>query len=97
MDMTYHGKALDDSSQSPDDYTLNQVDPVFYFDTQVRFFPSDDWQLYVGVDNIFNKDPSYCPTCKNEPSPGSHYTGGQYRPWKSRFFYGGVKWSFGKD
>jgi outer membrane receptor protein involved in Fe transport len=97
VDTTYHGKALDDASQEPDDYSLNRVDPIIYVDTQLRFFPSDDWQLYVGVDNLFNQNPSYCPTCKNEPSPGSHYTGGQYRPWKSRFFYGGVKWSFGKE
>ena len=96
-DITYHGDALDDASQSKSDYTLNAVDAITYFDLHLRYFPTEDWQLYVGLDNAFDQDPSYCPTCKNEPSPGSHYTGGQYRPWGSRFVYAGVKWSFGKE
>jgi outer membrane receptor protein involved in Fe transport len=96
-DTTYHGSALDDAQQSKSDYTLNAVDAITYVDLHLRYFPTEDWQFYIGADNVFDQDPSYCPTCKNEPSPGSHYTGGQYRPWGSRFFYGGIKYSFGKD
>lgn len=96
-DTTYHGDALDDAQQSKTDYTLNAVDAITYVDLQLRFFPNDDWQLYLGADNVFDQNPSYCPSCKNTTVPGSNYTGGQYRPWKSRFFYGGIKYSFGKN
>ena len=97
IDNTWYSKAQDDAAYPRDDYMYQAVDSILYVDTQVRFMPTDSWQFYIGVDNVFNQDPPYCPNCKNEPSPGSHYTGSQYRPWSSRFFYGGIKWSFGKD
>jgi len=97
LDNTLYGSALDDVGQAPDDYHLNPVSSISYTDLQVRYFPSDSWQIYVGLDNVFDEQPSYCPSCNNEPSPGSAYTGGQYRPWNSMFGYAGVKYSFGKN
>ena len=96
LDNTYYGSALDDNNQTKDDYTLNHISPILYVDLQVRWFATDEWQVYAGIDNLFNQDPPYCPTCKNTTTPGSNYTGGQHRPWDSQYFYGGVKWSFGK-
>ena len=96
FDNTWYSDSLDDVGEEPDAYHLNQLGSVNYLDMQVRFFPNEDWQFYVGVDNLLDQDPPYCPSCDNEPSPGSHYSGGQYRPWSSMFFYGGVKYSFGK-
>ena len=97
IDNTMYGKAQDDADYPIDDYKLQAVPFINYVDLQVRYFAGDSMQLYVGVDNLNNQQPSYCPNCKNEPSPGSHYTGGQYRVWDSMFIYGGVKYSFGKD
>ena len=96
LDNTYYGSALDDNNQSKDDYSLNHVSPILYVDAQVRWFATDEWQIYAGIDNLFSQNPPYCPNCKNTTTPGSNYTGGQHRPWESRYFYGGVKWSFGK-
>ena len=97
LDNTLYSSALDDVTQAPSDYHLNPVSSISYTDLQVRFFPSDSWQIYAGLDNVFDQQPSYCPSCNNEPSPGSGYTGGQYRPWDSMFGYAGVKYSFGKN
>ena len=97
LDNTIYGSALDDVGQAADAYHLNAVSTISYTDLQVRYFPTDAMQLYIGVDNIFDEQPPYCPSCNNEPSPGSHYTGGQHRPWDSMFAYGGIKYSFGKD
>lgn len=96
LDNTYYSSALDDVTQDKNDYSLNHVSPILYVDMQVRWFASDEWQIYAGIDNLFNQNPPYCPNCKNTTTPGSNYTGSQYRPWESRYFYGGVKWSFGK-
>ena len=96
FDNTYYGSALDDNNQTKDDYTLNHISPILYVDAQVRWFANDEWQIYAGIDNLFSQDPPYCPSCKNTTTPGSNYTGAQHRPWSSRYFYGGVKWSFGK-
>ena len=78
-------------------YHLNAVSTIWYTDLQVRYFPTDELQLYIGVDNLFNENPPYCPSCNNEPSPGSHYTGVQYRPWESIFGYAGVRYTFGAN
>ena len=96
LDNTWYSDALDDVSQQPSDYHLNQLGSIWYTDLQVRWFATDDLQLYAGVDNLFEQQPPYCPSCNNEPVPGAHYSGSQYRPWDSRFFYGGLRYSFGK-
>ena len=97
LDNTAYGSALDDVGQAPDAYHLNSVGTIWYTDLQVRYFPTDDLQLYFGVDNLFDENPPYCPSCNNEPSPGSHYTGVQYRPWDSIFGYAGIRYSFGAN
>jgi iron complex outermembrane receptor protein len=96
-DTTWYSSSLDDNNQTAQDYTLNAIDAITYVDLQLRYMPGETWQFYVGADNIFDQDPPYCPSCKNTTTPGSNYTGGQHRPWSSQFFYGGVKYSFGKN
>lgn len=94
IDATYYSAALDDVGQAPTDYHLNAVDSMTYVDLQARYNFTDNIQVYVGMDNATDSDPSYCPNCKNEPGPGSHYTGLQYRLWSSQYVYGGFRWSF---
>ena len=94
IDATHYGSALDDVSQAPDDYTLNAIDSMTYVDLQARYNFNDNLQIYLGMDNATDEDPPYCPSCKNEPSPGSHYSGLQYRIWSSKYMYGGFRWSF---
>jgi outer membrane receptor protein involved in Fe transport len=96
FDNTWYGDSLDDVSQGKNDYHLNDLGTINYLDMQVRYFPNEDWQFYVGVDNLLDEDPPYCPSCNNEPTPGAHYSGGQYRPWGSLFYYGGIKYTFGR-
>lgn len=97
LDNTIYGPSLDDIGQEANDYHLNDIGTIAYTDLQVRYFATEGLQLYVGVDNLFDQQPPYCPNCNWEPSPGSGYTGGQHRPWDSMFWYGGVRYSFGKD
>ncbi|EGG29137.1 TonB-dependent receptor [Aequoribacter fuscus] len=94
VDTTYYGEALDDVGQSASDYSLNAIDAITYVDLQARYSVDDKWSVYLGVDNVTNEQPPFCPTCKNETTPGSNYTGSQYRVWDSRYTYGGVKYRF---
>ncbi len=94
VDSTYYGEALDDVGQAPNAYSLNKVDAITYVDLQARYSMDDTWSVYVGVDNVTNEQPPFCPTCKNETTPGSNYTGSQYRVWDSRFTYAGIKYRF---
>lgn len=93
VDTTYFSSGLDDASQGKNDYSLNSVDSITYVDIQTRYELNDTFEFYLGLDNVTNEDPPYCPSCKNEPGPGSHYTGLQYRLWDSRFWYAGMKFS----
>lgn len=100
LDNTLYSSSLDDIyyKDNPDEgYPLNNLPSMYYLDLQVRYFPNDSWQIYVGLDNVTDEQPPYCPNCWNEPSPGSHYSGSQYRPWDSMFAYAGVKYSFGMN
>jgi len=93
VDTTYYSAAFDDATQTSSDYHLNRVDAITYVDLQGRYQFNDMFEFYLGIDNVTNENPPYCPSCKNEPGPGSHYTGLQYRLWDSRFWYAGLKFS----
>ena len=94
LQTNYYSDALDDGLQQPNDYHLNQVDSMVYLDLQVRYDLTDSVDVYFGVDNLSDKQPPYCPTCKNEPNPGSHYTAQSYaRVWDSKFHYIGFRWN----
>ena len=93
LDNTYYGSALDDVSQSPSDYHLNSISSMNYLDVQARYRLTDRFEIYGGIDNITDEDPPYCPTCNNEPGPGSHYSGLQYRIWDSMYWYAGIKFT----
>ena len=74
LDNTYFGSALDDVGQEPDGYSLNSIGSMNYLDVQARYRFNDRFEIYGGIDNITDEDPPYCPSCKNEPGPGSHFT-----------------------
>ena len=94
LQTNYYSEALDDGTQAPDAYHLNQVDSMTYIDMQVRYDLTDNLDVYFGVDNLTDKQPPYCPTCKNEPNPGSHYTAQSYaRVWDSKFHYIGFRYN----
>ena len=94
LQTNYYSDALDDGLQQPTDYHLNPVDSMIYLDMQVRYDLTDSVDVYFGVDNLSDKQPPYCPTCKNEPNPGSHYTAQSYaRVWDSKFHYIGFRWN----
>ena len=94
LQTNYYSEALDDGTQAPDAYHLNQVDSMTYIDMQVRYDLTDNLDVYFGIDNLTDKQPPYCPTCKNEPNPGSHYTAQSYaRVWDSKFHYIGFRYN----
>ena len=94
LQTNYYSDALDDATQAPDAYHLNQVDSYTYIDMQVRYDLTDNVDIYFGVDNLTDKQPPFCPTCKNEPNPGSHYTAQSYaRVWDSKFQYIGFRYN----
>ena len=75
-------------------YSNSPVDAYTYVDMQVRYTGLENLQLYIGIDNLTDKQPSYAPNGANEPNPGSHYTGGQYRVWDSQYTYFGFNYKF---
>lgn len=90
----YYGDARDDVGQAPDAYHLNAVDSMVYTDVQLRYQLNDNLSVYMGVDNVGDQNPPFCPTCKNEPVPGAHYTAQSYaRVWDSRYTYFGFRYS----
>ena len=94
LQTNYYSDALDDATQAPDAYHLNPVNSMTYIDMQVRYNLTDSMDVYFGVDNLTDKQPPYCPTCKNEPNPGSHYTAQSYaRVWDSKFHYIGFRYN----
>jgi outer membrane receptor protein involved in Fe transport len=98
LDNTYLGEACDDIIYCDKDneyfYSNNPVDAYTYVDMQIRYTGVKNIQFYLGIDNLTDKQPSYAPNASNEPNPGSHYTGGQYRVWDSQYTYFGFNYKF---
>jgi iron complex outermembrane receptor protein len=94
IDSTYRGDAQDDISQAKTDYHLNAVDSRTYVDVQLRYKFDNGLSVYLGVDNATDEQPPYCPSCKNEPVPGAHYTSSIYRVWDSQYTYAGFRYDF---
>jgi len=94
IDSTYRGDAQDDIGQAKTDYHLNAVDSRTYVDVQLRYKFDNGLSVYLGVDNATDEQPPYCPSCKNEPNPGSHYTSSIYRVWDSQYTYAGFRYDF---
>ena len=94
LQTNYYSEAQDDVTDPPGSYHLQAVDSYTYLDLQVRYDLTDNIDVYFGVDNLTDKNPPYCPNCKNEPNPGSHYTAQSYaRVWDSKFHYVGFRWN----
>jgi outer membrane receptor protein involved in Fe transport len=94
IDTTYRGKAQDDMAYPSNEYHLMAVDARTYVDVQARYTFDNGLSVYLGVDNATDENPPFCPNCKNEPNPGSHYTGGIYRVWDSMYTYAGFRYDF---
>jgi outer membrane receptor protein involved in Fe transport len=93
LQTNYYSAAQDDVTQPEGSYHLQAVDAYTYLDLQVRYDLTDSVDVYFGIDNLTDKQPPYCPTCKNEPNPGSHYTAQSYaRVWDSKFQYIGFRY-----
>jgi iron complex outermembrane receptor protein len=69
------------------------VDAVFYSDVQFQWRPSDMWEVYVGIDNLFDEDAP--PIISGLPgnNTGTETDAGTYDPIGQRF-YGGVRVKF---
>jgi outer membrane receptor protein involved in Fe transport len=94
LQTNYYSEGMDDVTQAPGSYHLQEVDSYTYIDMQVRYDLTDSVDVYFGIDNLTDKNPPYCPNCKNEPNPGSHYTAQSYaRVWDSKFHYVGFRWN----
>lgn len=52
---------LDFTSTNPDVLALNKISDYWLHDMQVRFNVNKSATFYVGVDNVFNKQPPYLP------------------------------------
>lgn len=94
---TYIGPAdLDDTFLAGFDIAQGAktgVDAVYYTDVQFQWRPSDMWEVYVGIDNLFDEDPP--PIISGLPgnNTGTETDAGTYDPIGQRF-YGGVRVKF---
>ena len=93
---TYIGEAFFDDQVTGvpegDDDTY-RFHPEFYLDTQARFFIADNYELFVGVDNLLDNKPIFAANIPGAADTGQEVFGGTYDP-LGRRFYAGAKVSF---
>ncbi|MBV7257759.1 TonB-dependent receptor, partial [Pacificimonas sp. WHA3] len=70
-----------------------RLHPEFYLDTQIRFAIAEQYEFYVGVDNLLNNDPIYTASVPGASTTGQDANTGVYDP-LGRRYYAGVKLSF---
>jgi len=89
--MVYQGSIFDDKDG---DYYNNDVDAVLIHNAQVRYsFGKDStYQVYAGIDNVFDQDPPFLPEGYNN-GRGETATAGSYSR-IGRMFYLGGQFSF---
>lgn len=91
---SYIGKAcLDNTFTSPDPSSVACIGAYVYNDVQARWMPGDRYELYVGVDNLFNQDPP--PILSGLPGDvtGTETDSGTYDAIGQRY-YAGVRVKF---
>lgn len=74
---------------------LNSVGSRFYHDVQARFGVGDDdkFEFYLGVDNLFDKNPPFLPSGFASSVTGTETAADTYDPFGRRF-YAGAKVKF---
>ena len=89
--MVYQGDIYDDKDGN---YFNNHIDAVVIHNAQVRYSFGNDgsYQVYGGVDNVFDQDPPFLPEGYNN-GRGETATAGEYSR-IGRMFYIGTKLSF---
>jgi len=75
--------------QNPDFADVSWTGSTMYHDVRASYTWKDSFNFYVGVDNVSDELP---PIGLTGTGAGSGIFSN-----KGRFFYGGVKWDFGKD
>jgi iron complex outermembrane recepter protein len=74
----------------PDLDRLNRVGSFFYHDAQVRFDvdPDKKFEFYVGVDNVFDKQPPFLPSGFASSVTGTETAADTYDPFGRRYYAG---------
>lgn len=69
---------------------LNSVGDRFYHDVQARFGVGEDknFEFYLGVDNLFDKDPPFIPSGFASSVTGTETAADTYDPFGRRFYAG---------
>jgi len=90
--MTYYGAVRDDLDGG--DYSLNDISAVTYHDLQARYRIGEDgqYEIYGGVNNVFNKKPPFLPSGTQSGNTGLG-TNSLYDP-VGRYYYIGAKTKF---
>ena len=70
-----------------------RVDAIFYLDTQVRFTPGDNYEFYLGADNLLDTSPPPIITGLPGNTTGAETDAGTYDA-IGRRFYAGVRLKF---
>ena len=92
----YIGEAfLDDQftgvEEGSDD--IYRLHPEFYTNAQVRFFVADNYEMFVGVNNLFDNNPIYTSGIPGSSTTGQDADTGVYDA-LGRRFYAGAKLTF---
>lgn len=72
---------------------LYRLHPEFYTNAQLRFFASDNYEFYVGVNNLFDNKPIYTASIPGSSTTGQDAETGVYDA-LGRRFYAGAKLTF---
>jgi outer membrane receptor protein involved in Fe transport len=65
-----------------------KVDAEFVLDTQIRFTPGDNYEFYIGADNVLNNKPPFLPGNITGSTTGANTAAGTYDPIGRRFYAG---------
>jgi len=96
MTGVYIGEAfLDDQFVGVEEGTDDayRLHPEFYLNTQLRFYAAENYELYVGVNNLLDNSPIYTASIPGASVTGMDAETGVYDP-LGRRYYAGVKLKF---
>ncbi len=79
---------MTDLNGDPVDDSFFRVGDEFVFDLQLRWAPGDNYEFYVGADNLFDNAPPLVPTLLPGTNTGVETDGGLYDPIGRRFYAG---------
>ena len=96
MTGVYIGEAfLDDQFTGVEEGSDNtyRLHPEFYTNAQLRFFATENYEFYVGVNNLFDNNPIYTASIPGSSTTGQDAETGVYDP-LGRRFYAGARLTF---